>query len=106
MKKLALLLATAGMIGFAGSAMADPNTNSETTGNPGFGNQGCSHPSADVWKNPGDAWRDIAQKGKDGGDNIHQFVQNNIFVWDPDPESVGDYVGLLCLRPGVDIVFD
>ena len=58
MKKLALTIAAAALIGFSGTALADPNPNSETTGNPPNGNQNCQvnvapGPVLTDFKNPG-----------------------------------------------------
>jgi len=57
------ILTAAAILLLAGPALADPNPNSETTGNPGNGNQGCTlnHPATEEmpngfelnFKNPG-----------------------------------------------------
>ena len=58
MKKLAVILATVGVVGLAAPALADP----DTTGNPPNGNQGCIVDDTDIvdeigdyFKNPGKA---------------------------------------------------
>jgi hypothetical protein len=77
---------------FAGGAMAGP----DETGNPGKGNQGCGLPNFDVWKNPGKLFQ---FERETRGENPAEFIRNNDFVFDPEPESVGEYIPLICDRP-------
>lgn len=84
------------VFGLSGAATADPNPNSETTGNPGKGNQGCTlsqpGPSGATFKNPGKMFQALrADRGQNPAEVAATFP--NSF------ENVGDLIDQKCGTP-------
>lgn len=84
------------VLGLSGTAFADPNANSLTTGNPDKGNQGCQLVSGEQYKTMGHVFRAVragtadtdANPGSNPKDSVNQF---------PDVFSnVGDAVHFVC----------
>ena len=88
-----MAIAAAAIFGYAGSALADPNPNSETTGQPGTGNQNCEltvpGPAGNPYKNPGLMFQDL-RAGR--GDNPKQVVD----AFPASFDNVGDLISQKC----------
>ncbi|MXN66557.1 hypothetical protein GR183_16700 [Stappia sp. GBMRC 2046] len=91
MRKSSILISAAIIFGFTGSALAAPNANSQSTGNPGNGNQGCGYGDPNFFKNPGDLFKFIRENN---GQNPKEFITENIII--DDPETVGEYLNNIC----------
>jgi len=96
MNKFVLSAAILGAIGVAMPAFADPNPNSETTGQPGNGNQGCTieHTSPDgtsityEFKNPGKLLQAIR--------DAHGWNPKEAVDQSPDVNTVGEGIQMAC----------
>lgn len=87
-------------LGTGGSAVADPNPNSETTGNPGQGNQTCQAFPAQVdFKNPGEMWQyGMANFDSDG--NAGEGATPKDLISSPgDFDTVGQAIDESCPDP-------
>ena len=79
------------VFGLSGAATADPNPNSQTTGNPGKGNQNCElvqpGPAGNPYKNPGKMFQDLRA---DRDQNPAEVAEDSGF------ENVGDLIDQKC----------
>ncbi|MXN66553.1 hypothetical protein GR183_16680 [Stappia sp. GBMRC 2046] len=100
MKTLTLTIAAAGLLAMSSASFAAPNANSQTTGNPGNGNQGCENTNGEVVaKNPGKYFQAQEEYRGYTRKELFDWLRNETNLGEDNPNVVADWIARDCGTP-------